>query len=276
MGIQTILGGGGTIANLLAKELRNYTDEIRLISRNPRPIHPEDECVTADILNANELDQAIAGTEIVYLTVGFPYQTKLWETVWPIAMQNTLDTCSKHQAKLVFFDNTYMYAKEDIHPARENSRIDPPSRKGKVRAKVAQMALNAHKAGQCEVMIVRAPGFYGPQIERNSMITETVIKNLQKGKAAFWFCDADVPHASIYTPDAAKATALLGNTADAYGEVWHLPCAENPPTGRQWIEKFAEAFDAKPKISVMSPFLVGLLGFVHSHIARVQGNAVPQ
>jgi hypothetical protein len=34
---------------------------------------------------------------------------------------------------------------------------------------------------------------------------------------------ANKKHSFIYTPDAAKATAILGNTPDAYNQVWHLP-----------------------------------------------------
>ena len=32
-----------------------------------------------------------------------------------------------------------------------------------------------------------------------------------------------------YTPDAARAVALLGNTPDAFNQVWHLPTDKNPP-----------------------------------------------
>ena len=34
--MQTILGANGTIGSVLAKELTNYTDKIRLVSRNPK------------------------------------------------------------------------------------------------------------------------------------------------------------------------------------------------------------------------------------------------
>lgn len=40
--MQTILGAGGNIGRLLAKELRNYTKEIRLTNRNPKKINDTD------------------------------------------------------------------------------------------------------------------------------------------------------------------------------------------------------------------------------------------
>jgi len=36
--MQTILGAGGVIGNYLAKELPAFTDEIRLVSRNPKKL----------------------------------------------------------------------------------------------------------------------------------------------------------------------------------------------------------------------------------------------
>ena len=36
--MQTILGANGTIGSVLAKELRSYTDKIRLVSRNPEVV----------------------------------------------------------------------------------------------------------------------------------------------------------------------------------------------------------------------------------------------
>lgn len=34
--MQTILGAGGDIGTPLAKELRRYTDKVRLVARNPK------------------------------------------------------------------------------------------------------------------------------------------------------------------------------------------------------------------------------------------------
>jgi nucleoside-diphosphate-sugar epimerase len=67
-----------------------------------------------------------------------------------------------------------------------------------------------------------------------------VYKNLQKGKKAMWLADASKIHSFTYTPDAARATALLGNTPDAYNQVWHLPTSAEKlalTTGRNVLQK---------------------------------------
>jgi hypothetical protein len=38
--------------------------------------------------------------------------------------------------------------------------------------------------------------------------------------------------------------ALLGNTPDAYGQAWHLPCDDQRLTYQQFIQLASEIFDA--------------------------------
>lgn len=67
-------------------------------------------------------------------------------------------------------------------------------------------------------------------------------------------------HSFTYTPDAGKATALLGNTEDAYNQIWHLPTTANPPTGKEWIEAIAQEIGVKAKFQAAPKFLVRIIG----------------
>lgn len=256
--MQVILGSGGAIGNDLAKELTNYTDEIRLASRNPKKINEKDELVKCDLTKADDVDNAVKGCRVAYLTVGLPYQLKIWQEHWPVVMKNTIAACKKHKTKLVFFDNIYMYNPAKLNPMTEETQVLPVSKKGKVRAQIAQMVLDEIQTGTLEALIARAADFYGPAIS-NSILNEVVFKNLKVGKKANWFCSVNYLHNFTFTPDAAKATALLGNTDSAYGQVWHLPTAA-PITGQQWIEKIAQGLETKPKSQVAPAFLVRILG----------------
>jgi len=261
MSVQTILGSGGTIGKLLAKDLKKYTDEIRLVARNPQKINETDELKTADLLKAVEVMEAVDGSDIVYMTAGLPYFAKVWERDWPVVVKNIIEACSKHQSKLVFFDNMYMYDKDHLNRMDENTPINPPSRKGKVRADIAKMVMDADQKGEIKALIARSADFYGPGIDRNGMVREMIFKNLAAGKKANWLCSLDYKHSVTYTPDAAKATAILGNSEKAYGQIWHLPTAGNPPTGGEWIEMIAEEMKAKPKSQVATKIIVSFLGW---------------
>lgn len=257
--MQTILGANGTIGLVLAKELLNYTDKIRLVSRNPRKVNISDELFPADLAEPGFVDKAVAGSEVVYLVVGFDYKLSVWEEKWPTLMRATIDACIKHKARLVFFDNVYLYDINAINHMTESSEINPPSRKGAVRKKIAQMLMDEVKTGKLMALIARSADFYGPGNEK-SFVIEMVYKNLKKGKRANWFIDADYKHSFTYTPDAAKATALLGNTSDAYNQVWHLPTDKNTLTGREFINLFSKEMNASAKVTVMPMWLIRVLG----------------
>lgn len=257
--MQTILGANGTIGSVLAKELVKYTSEIRLVSRNPRKVNESDELFHVDLSQPGMVEKAVEGSDIVYLVVGFDYKVKIWEDKWPKLMRATIDACIKHKARLVFFDNVYMYDISSISHMTEESAINPKSKKGAVRKQIAQMVMDEVKAGKLMALIARSADFYGPHNEK-SFITEVVYNNLKKGKSANWFINADKKHSFTFTPDAAKATALLGNTIDAYNQVWHLPTDKNTLTGRELIELFSRELNTIGKVYVMPLWLIKILG----------------
>ncbi len=257
--MQTILGANGTIGSVLAKELKDHTNQIRLVSRNPKKVNETDELFPADLSDPIQVEKAIEGSEIVYLLVGFDYNIKVWQNQWPKLMCATIDACIKHKAKLVFFDNVYMYDIHAIPHMTENSVINPSSKKGAVRKEIADMIMNEVKSGKLTALIARSADFYGPNNEKSFLI-EIVYNNIKKGKKPNWIIDANKKHSFTYTPDAAKATALLGNTEDAYNQVWHLPTDKNTLTGKEIIGLFTKEMNAKNTFSVLPMWLLKILG----------------
>ncbi|GAB3193877.1 nucleoside-diphosphate-sugar epimerase [Pontibacter aydingkolensis] len=256
--MQTILGAGGAIGVELAKELPNYTDKIRLVSRKPEKVNPTDELFTADLANAEQVYSAVEGSEVVYLVAGLEYKANVWEKEWPQLMRNVLNACIAHKAKLVFFDNMYMYDPDHLHHMTEETPVNPISKKGKVREQIANMLLEEVKAGKLEALIARSADFIGPT--KNSLLYSAVYENLKKGKKAMWFADASKAHTFTYTPDAAKATALLGNTPEAYNQVWHIPTSSARLTAKDWVSLFAKELRTEPKLMVLPKWMVPVLG----------------
>jgi nucleoside-diphosphate-sugar epimerase len=258
--MQTILGAGGAIGVELAKALKQYTSEIRLVSRHPKKVNETDQLFPADLSNPDQVEAAIKGSEIVYVTIGLEYKTSTWQQQWPPLMRSIVDACIKHQSKLVFFDNVYMIGGDNVKHITEHSPISPVSKKGEVRAQIDRMILDAIAAGKLQAIIARSADFYG-LVKDKSILMELVYKNLEKGKKAQWFCNAHVKHSFTYTPDAGKATALLGNTPDAYNQVWNLPTDRPALTGQEWVELFAAEMGAKQtKIQVVSKGMLRFIG----------------
>lgn len=159
--MQTVLGAGGPIANIIARSLPDYCERIRLVSRNPKAVNRGDALFAADLLQPKLVDAAVAGSEVVYLCPGLLYKSSVWEQQWPVVMQNTINSCEKFGARLVFFDNVYAYGRVDGEMT-ESTPFNPCSRKGEVRAKIATQLLDAMQQGRVEALIARSADFYGP------------------------------------------------------------------------------------------------------------------
>ena len=268
--MQTILGAGGTIGREMPGILADYTDRVRLVSRNPRATHPASEAYPADLLDPAQVEGAVKGSEVVYLVAGLPYKARVWEAQWPVIMQNVIAACRASGSKLVFFDNMYMYDRDHLSPMGEDTPVRPSSRKGTVRAAIAEALMRAVRKGDIEALIARSADFYGPGRQHNSMLTQTVFERLAAGKSAQWLLSADHIHSFTYTPDAARGTAMLGNAADAYGQVWHLPTAASPPTGRGWVEAIAAELGVEPKLQVMPSALLNLVSLFSPTLREIK------
>ncbi len=257
--MQTILGSGGGIGIPLAKELKKYTNQIRLVSRNPKKVNDTDELFAVDVNDLSNIDKAIAGSEVVYVVIGFEYKLSVWQQTWPAFMKAVIESCKTHQAKLVFFDNVYMYDKNTIPHMTELSAINPPSKKGEVRKQLCDMVMNEVANNSLTALIARSADFYGPD-NKSSALQMMVIDNFLKGKKAQAFGNINKIHTYTYTPDAAKATALLGNTPDAYNQVWHLPTTKEKITTLQWIEMIAAELKVNAKTQSVPAWMIKVLG----------------
>jgi nucleoside-diphosphate-sugar epimerase len=256
---QTILGSGGAIGVELAKALSTFTSDIRLVSRNPKKVNATDQLVTADLTVKDQVEAAVAGSDICYLTVGLDYNTRLWQELWPQLIRHVAEACMRHQAKLVFFDNVYAIGGDRVTHITEQSPISPTSQKGQARAECDRYLQDLVEGGKLEAIIARSPDFFGP-IKATSVMMILVYDNLVKGKKAQWFCNADVAHSMGYTPELARGMALLGNTPDAYNQIWNLPVDSIPPTGRAWVQIFAETLQIEAAVQVFPAWAIKALG----------------
>ncbi|UUC91867.1 MULTISPECIES: NAD-dependent epimerase/dehydratase family protein [Comamonas] len=239
--MQTILGANGQIATELARELkRNYSDGLKLVSRRPRKIHDTDLLEVADLLDAEQTARAVQGSNVVYFTAGLPPDTQLWEQQFPSMLRNALAASRTAGAPFVYFDNTYMYP-QNAQLQTEQTAFAPVGRKGRVRAAMAEMVLSEMEHGEIPVLIARAPEFYGPA-QTQSITNTLVIDRLKAGKTPLAPVRDDRLRTLIWTPDASRALALLGNTPDAYGQTWHLPCDDERPSYKLLIDWASQSF----------------------------------
>jgi nucleoside-diphosphate-sugar epimerase len=218
--IHTVLGAGpvakATVAALLSRGL-----PVRVVHRSGTFAKQLGvEVVAADTTNLAQLTQAFKDSTVVYMCAMPAYHH--WAEEFDAMMLNILQACAANGSAMVFADNLYMYQESPNAPMSENTPLKPATRKGVVRARIAEMVLQAHRDGKVKAAIARASDFFGPNVE-NAMLGNRFFPQLIAGKTVQWFGNPDMPHSFTYVPDFGKALVELGVDGAGWGEVWHVP-----------------------------------------------------
>jgi nucleoside-diphosphate-sugar epimerase len=263
----TILGAGGFAGTALTKELLKQGHTVRLVSRSKRSITGT-EAVAADLASASDTVSAVNGSDVAYLCAGLQYNLEVWKDQWPRIMGNTIEASIRANAKLVFLDNVYMYGKVE-GKMTEDTPYNPCSRKGEVRANIATMLQDEMKRGELKALIARAADVYGPYAEQTSVAWVLVFDKLLKGKKAQWMGDALQPHSFSYTLDCGRGLSLLGQSEEAFGQVWHLPTFNPAPDGKTFIEIAAKALGSSASYSVLKGWMVRMVGVFNHTVSEL-------
>ncbi|MGA2571407.1 MAG: NAD-dependent epimerase/dehydratase family protein [Terracidiphilus sp.] len=263
----TILGAGGAIGNELVRLLEARKETFRLVGRKPIARPGAAETVAADLSVKDQCAGAVAGSSTVYLLAGLKYDHRIWAELWPQIMANAIEACKQAGARLVFFDNVYMYGRV-TDEMTEETPFQPCSKKGEIRARVASALIREWQAGNLTAMIVRAADFYGPNA-KTGIPNTLVFDPMCKKQKAMCLVDDSMPHSYSYTPDAAGALVRLAGDDSAWNQTWHVPTAPNPPTGREFIEKAAEAMGVPAKARVLSRTAIRVFGLFNPVVGEL-------
>ncbi|MEO5564782.1 MAG: NAD-dependent epimerase/dehydratase family protein, partial [Chitinophagaceae bacterium] len=160
--MHTILGAGGPVSNALTKELLNNNEKVRLVSRKMVKGFEKAEWKQADLKDKNQVLDAVKGSSVIYMTAGLKYDKKVWAIEWPLIMQNLIDATRETNARVIFFDNVYCYG-HVTGPMTEDTPYNPSSKKGEIRAGVAEQLMNEAKKDNIKATIARAADFYGAE-----------------------------------------------------------------------------------------------------------------
>ena len=262
----TVLGASGAIGRAVIKELQSRNLTIRAVERK-RKLEGIDT-IEADLLNANQADNAIKNSDYVYLCVGLPYQSKVWIKDWPKLMQKVINACEKANAKLIFLDNMYMYSQPLKTPFTESCPQNPITKKGLARKATADLLLTAIVENKIKAVIGRSADIYG-EYSTNSLIYISFLENMLKGKAPQVLGKEKVKHTYSYTGDIGKALVALALDESTYGQVWHLPVGE-PITIDAVNEMLNQALGITFKVNYVSKVMRKILSLFIQPITEVE------
>lgn len=238
---------------------RGYAN-ITLINRSGKApeILPRGVAVASG--NATHPDQVatlVKGADVVFHCAQPGYVN--WPTQFPPITNGILEGVIKAGVpKLVFGDNLYMYGPTDGQPVHENLPYAAEGHKGRTRAAMATLLLDAHRTGKVNVAIGRASDFYGPRVT-GSAVGDRVFPAILQGKAASTMGNIDLPHTYTYIKDFGRGLVTLSENDAAFGKAWHIPSAETLTT-RAFLTLAFEIAGQKPKISSMSKMMLQIGG----------------
>lgn len=258
-----VVFGTGPLGRYTATTLLVMGHTVRLVNRSGQMADAPAgaEIVASDAYDAARNREVTRGATAVYQCAQPHYHE--WAEKFPSLQRAILDGAAANGAKLVAGDNLYMYGRF-AGPLREDSPINPHTKKGKVRAAMAQEVLDAHASGKVRAAIGRASDFFGPY---DTALTDYAIRPALRGETINLLGSKDQPHTFSYVKDFGRLLATLGTRAEALGQVWFTP--SNPPITQAQFAQLIETELGQPvKYRLGGPLMLRFLGLFNKSMAE--------
>jgi nucleoside-diphosphate-sugar epimerase len=253
-----VVFGTGPLGRWTAEALVKKGKVVRMVNRSgERATLPAGaEVVAGNAYDPESVRQLVQGASAVYQCAQPGYTE--WETMFPPLQAAIIEGVSGSGARLVIGENLYMYGDPGGKPIREDLPYQATTRKGRVRAQMAEAALEAHRTGRVPVAIGRASDFFGPGV-LGSVTGERLFPTILAGKGGQGYGNVDLPHTYTYIEDFGNALAVLGERPEALGQAWHVSNPETVST-RRFIELACELAGYPPKVSSIGKTMLRIGG----------------
>jgi nucleoside-diphosphate-sugar epimerase len=259
LGDLNVVLGAGALGRAVARELLQRGKQVRIVSRKGQDAPPGAQAHRADVSEEQSAIAACRGAAVVYHTATPDYTQ--WQKLYPAIQRGAIAGAAACNAKLISAESVYMYGPVD-GPMTEDSPHLATTRKGKLRAELAAMAMQAHAQGKVRVALGRGPDFYGPEAALTTIYGDRVFYPALAGKKVSVMGKLDAPHTFIFLADFARGLVTLGENDAALGQAWHLPCAPTV-TQRELLTMIFTAAGQKAQLGeapsfvfkMMSPFV---------------------
>jgi nucleoside-diphosphate-sugar epimerase len=251
-----VVFGTGPLGLATMRELIKRGKPVRMVNRSGKANVPQGvEVAKGDATNPQNVRELTSNAAVVYQCAQ-PGYTQWLTDFFPI-QNGIMEGAAMNNAKLVVGDNLYMYGAVtgQIHEALPYTAH---TRKGKLRAEMAQTLLDAHKSGKVRVAIGRGSDFYGEGV-LGSALGERVFYPALAGKKAGAVGNIDLPHSYTNINDFGKGLVILGENDEALGQTWHIPNAPTTST-REILNLIYEELNQTPKYSAMGKTMMRIGG----------------
>ncbi|MDZ7960383.1 MAG: NAD-dependent epimerase/dehydratase family protein [Aulosira sp. DedQUE10] len=259
-----LIFGTGPAGTTLAEVLHAQGKQVRCINRSGKAaVTPGISVVAGDVLDVEQVRSLCAGATVVYHCANAPYPQQV--ELIPRFQTNIIDGAARAKAKLIVLDTLYVYGETQGEPMTEATPYAATTRKGRMRAQVAQTYLAAHQAGTVQVALGRSADFFGPRV-LNSALGDRVFPSVFAKKSVQLLGNLDLPHSYTYIEDVARGLATLGARPEALGCAWLLPVVAPPVTQRQMVQLIGEQIGHPVRIQALPKLAIQAIGLFDANM----------
>ncbi|MEM8532715.1 MAG: NAD-dependent epimerase/dehydratase family protein [Chloroflexota bacterium] len=254
-----VVFGTGPAGSTLAEVLHAQGKRVRCINRSGKAqVIPGIEVVAGDILKPDHMRMFCADAAVVYHCANVPYQQQC--ELMPRFQAAIVEGAARANARLVVLDTLYGYGETKGRPMTEAMPLAATTRKGRMRAQLAETYMATHQAGTVQIALGRAADFFGPRV-LNSALGDRVFPMALTKKPVQLLGNLDLPHSYSYIGDVARGLATLGTHPDAPGRAWLLPVAP-PVTQRVMAQLIGEQLGSTIRILRLPKLAIQALGMI--------------
>lgn len=202
-----ILGITGGFGSAMASVLKARSWRIKALVRSPEKVSEalqDSELIKGDAGDADSVSRAAEGVDAIIYALNVSYQR--WHEEARPLLEKAVTVAEKNQLLIVFPANVYVLDPALGPEFDETAKIQPISKKGKIRAQMERRLLRASQNG-AQVLMVRAGDFIGKEAD-NGWLAQLLIK---RGDSYILLdpTPADHVHSWAYLGDLALATVEL-------------------------------------------------------------------
>lgn len=236
-----VIVGSGPIGSNVARLLVERGERVRMVTRSGSgPAHELIERIAADASDTRRLTEIAAGAQVVYNCANPRYTewTKLW-----FPMNDAMIAAAKSSgAVYAITGNLYGYGPQPGGLMTENTPLAATGRKGRVRSKMWQDALDSG----VRTFEARASDYLGGGAV--GVFSSVLLPAIAKGSAAWVPGDVHAPHSFTYTVDMARTLVQLAPDERAWGRAWHVPTPE-PISVRDLADRYCD-MTGQPRLTL--------------------------
>ncbi|HEV7275596.1 MAG TPA: NAD-dependent epimerase/dehydratase family protein [Devosiaceae bacterium] len=251
----TVLGINGHAGHYIAAAFAAAGWEVTGFGRSNRYPLPGVRFQQGDAERAEDIAAAVAGAAVVVNALNLPYHQ--WDKGRKEAQTaRVLEALRGSGKTLLFPGNIYNYAAGERVLTPETPQ-HPETPRGEIRKRVEAQYEAAARAGDLQVIILRAGDFFSAQ--PGDWFDLAMLREAEKGKFAV-LGERGVAHAWAYLPDLARAFEKLAWHRHELGAVERFHFAGHFVTPEQLAEAVVAAAPVPLKVSRFPRLLFSLLG----------------